>query len=293
MHHRGACRLALVACALVVGPGCAAQKGWVAREIAVISQMKVPECTYVDPKSGAVFVSNMDTATQAYWADDGAASISILRPRGEPYAMRWQEPRPDAPLHSPKGMCVFEGVLYVADNTRVVGYPVIEEATPRKLMGPDGRRLNDMATDGKAVYVSDTVAGVVYRMDSEGITRVKAPEGVNGITFFKGKMFAVSWTLHDVYELDPTGKADPVPFGLAVHFQTLDGIEVLDDGTFLVSDLKGNRVVTISPDRTTVRTLVELKTPADIGLDMARRLLYVPQFEENCVAVYRLTHEKK
>jgi hypothetical protein len=135
--------------------------------------------------------------------------------------------------------------------------------------------------------------GVVYRMDGQGVTRIKAPAGVNGITFFKGKMFAVSWTQHDVYELDPTGKGDPVPFGLAVHFRTLDGIEVLDDGTFIVSDLTGDRVATISPDRKTVRTLIDLKTPADIGLDVARRLLYVPQFEENCVAVYRLTQEKQ
>jgi len=291
--HQSVWRMALIACALVAGPGCAVQEVWVARQTAVVSQMRVPECACVDPKSGGVYVSNMDTATQGYWTDDGAASISVLRARGDPFAMRWKESKPEAPLHSPKGMCVFEGVLYVADNTRVVGYPVIEDSEPAKLMGPAGSRLNDMATDGVAVYVSDTLDGVVYRMDGRGVTRIKAPAGVNGITFFKGKMFAVSWTQHDVYELDPTGKGDPVPFGLAVHFRTLDGIEVLDDGTFIVSDLTGDRVVTISPDRMTVRTLIDLKTPADIGLDIRRRLLYVPQLEENCVAVYRLTQEKQ
>jgi len=291
--HRNVWRVALVACVLTAGSGCAARKVWVARQTAVISQMKVPECACVDPKSGAVYVSNMDTATQDYWADDGAASISVLRARGDPFAMRWKESKPDAPLHSPKGMCVLHGILYVADNTRVVAYPVLNDVEPSSFLGPTGRHLNDVATDGVAVYVSDTDAGVVYRMDSEGVTHLKAPEGVNGITFFKGKMFAVSWTRHEVYELDPTGKDDPVPFGLAEHFQTPDGIEVLEDGTFLVADLKGNRVAAISPDRRTVRTLIDLKTPADIGLDMVRRLLYVPQFEENCVAVYRLTHEEK
>ena len=291
--HQGAWRLALMACALAAGSGCAAQKGWVARETAVISRMKVPECACVDPKSGAVFVSNMDTATQEYWADDGAASISVLRPGGTPFAMPWRQSGPEAPLHSPKGMCVLDGVLYVADNTRVVAYPVTWSVEPPNLMGPTGRRLNDVATDGVAVYVSDTDAGVVYRMDARGVTRVKAPQGVNGIAFFKGRMFAVSWTCHEVYELDPTGKDEPVPFGLAEHFKTPDGIEVLEDGTLLVSDLKGNRVAAISPDRKTVRTLIELKTPADIGLDAVRRLLYVPQFEEDCVAVYSLTQQKE
>ena len=291
--HQSVWRLALIACALVAGPGCAVQEVWVARQVAVVSQLKVPECAFVDPTSGGVYVTNMDTTTQQYWADDGVASISVLRPGGSPYAMPWHQSTPEAPLHSPKGACMLDGVLYVADNTRVVGYPVIEDNEPVKLMGPSGRRLNDMATDGVAVYVSDTLAGVVYRMDGRDVTRIKAPKGVNGITFFKGKMFAVSWAQHDVYELDPTGKGDPVPFGLALHFQTLDGIEVLDDGTFIVSDLTGDRVATISPDRKTVRTLIDLKTPADIGLDIRRRLLYVPQFEENCVAVYRLTQEKQ
>ena len=291
--HQSVWRVTLVACALTAGSGCAAQKVWVAQQTAVVSQMKVPECACVDAKSGAVYVSNMDTTTQDYWVDDDAASISVLRPRGDVFAMRWKESKPEAPLHSPKGMCVLDGILYVADNTRVVAYPVMDDVEPPKLMGPTGRHLNDVATDGVAVYVSDTDAGVVYRMGAKGVARIKAPEGVNGITFFKGKMFAVSWTRHEVYELDPTGKADPVPFGLAEHFQTPDGIEVLDDGTFLVADLKGNRVAAISPDRRTVRTLIDLKTPADIGLDVVRRRLYVPQFEEDCVAVYRLTQEER
>jgi len=287
MHYRDTWPLVVIVCVLAAGSGCA-QNAWVAQEIAVVSPLKVPECACVDPKVGAVYVSNMDTTTGEYWTDDGTGCISVLRSGGVPIALRWQESNAEAPLHSPKGMCVMAGVLYVADNTRVVGYPVAQGVEPSKLAGPTGRRLNDMATDGKAVYVSDTAAGVVYRMGTEGVARIKAPAGVNGITFSKGKMFAVSWDLHEVYELDPSGKGDPVPFGLAAHFRTPDGIEVLDDGTFLVSDMKGNRVVTIAPDRRTVRTLIELQTPADIGLDEARGLLYVPQFERNCVTVCRL-----
>lgn len=296
--NRATWRLALLAGALGAAAGCggpnlqAVQPVWTAQEVALVARLQSPECALVDRTSGAVFVSNMDTATRQYWADDGTGFISFLRPGGTPVRMRWQESKADAPLNSPKGMCILEGVLYVADNTRVVGYPVTDEAEVRPLMGPAGRRLNDMASDGVSVYVSDTEAGAVYRLDREGVTRIKAPAGVNGITFFKGKMFAVSWDLHEVYELDPTGKGDPVPFGLAVHFTTPDGIEVLDDGTFLVSDMQGNRVVTISADRKTVQPLIAVRMPADIGLDIARRLLYVPQLEDNCVSIYKLDQKK-
>jgi len=166
----------------------------------------------------------------------------------------------------------------------------LEKTGPAEQMPlPGAKRLNALAAAGEVVYVSDTEAGVVYRVDPAGGTReIKAPEGVNGITFHGGKMFAVSWKLHEVYELDPSGGEAPRPFGVADHFTNLDGIEVLGDGTFIVSDFTGNKVSTIAPDRKTVRTLAELKTPADIGLDRGRGLLYVPQLKMNKAVVYRL-----
>jgi hypothetical protein len=80
-----------------------------------------------------------------------------------------------------------------------------------------------------------------------------------------------------------------VAFGLDRHFTNLDGIEVLDDGTFVVSDFTGNKVCTIPPDRSRVDTLVETPTPADIGLNRKAGLLYVPQFTSDTLSVYRLT----
>ena len=225
--------------------------------------------------------------------DDGKGSIALLSPGGTPRDMRWRASTEQVPLHSPKGMAIFKRILYVADNTRVMGYPLTGARGVKPVEGPEGRHLNDMATDGQAVYVSDTAAGVVYRMAPDGVTQVKAPAGVNGITFFKEKMYAVSWDLHEVYRLDPTGQADPVPLGLAKHFKTPDGIEVLDDGTILVSDMHGNRVAAVSPDRKHVYTLVELTTPADIGLDRQRLLLYVPQFEQDVVTVCRLMPQEQ
>ena len=89
----------------------------------------------------------------------------------------------------------------------------------------------------------------------------------------------------------PAGKKPPQPFGLASHFSRLDGIEVLDDGTFIVSDLPAKKVFSVSPDRKTVRTLAELDSPADIGLDRKRNLLYVPQFFKNQAVVFKLVNK--
>ena len=117
---------------------------------------------------------------------------------------------------------------------------------------------------------------------------------INGITFFKEKMYAVSWSEHDLYELDSGGKAEPKPFGLAKHFKNLDAVEVLRDGTFIVSDYGGGKIYTVSPDGKTVHTIIETKgdTPADFGLDRKRSLLYVPYMKSSRVVVYKLEKKK-
>ena len=120
---------------------------------------------------------------------------------------------------------------------------------------------------------------------------LKSPPSVNGITFHQGAFFAVSWDQHDIFELDPAGETDPVPFGLGAHFTHLDGIEVLDDGTFIVSDFDGNKLWAVGSDRKAIAPLADVETPADIGLDRKRMLLYVPLFMKDEVAIFRLTKD--
>jgi len=101
----------------------------------------------------------------------------------------------------------------------------------------------------------------------------------------------VSWDLHDVYELDHSGAAAPRAFGLAKAFTNLDGIEVLEDGCLIVSDFIGDKISLVSADGKSAKTLLETKTPADIGLDREGGLLYIPEFYGTDVTVYKLTAE--
>lgn len=254
--------------------------------MAVEQGFRTPEC--VVPGPAGPYVSNIDTDERAYWADDGTGFISLLAPNGATRKLRWADSSPSHPLHAPKGMCLLGHKLYVADNARVVVYDTLDTSAVETIAVPGAQQLNDVATDGQAVYVSDSAQGVIYRLGRGDAQVLRAPESVNGIAFHRGAMFAVSWGKHDVYQLDPRGKEEPVAFGLDRHFVNLDGIEVLADGTFVVSDFFGHKVCSIAPDRQTVRVLAELESPADIGVDRLRSLLYVPQFMRNTVAVYRL-----
>lgn len=271
--------------ALVV-TGCTREpRQWFAEHVSTTEGFNVPECVLVG--DGVAYVSNIESLPDEYWVDDGKGYISVLNLKGGVEIKQWIESKPGAIVHSPKGMCLLGEHLYFTDNTRLMRCS-LEGGDPEVVADGFGK-ANDLTTDGGNVWVSDTLHGKIFCMASDGTQReILAPESVNGITFHDGKMFGVSWGLHEVYELDPAGQKEPQAFGLADHFTNLDGIEVLDDGTIIVSDFMGNKVCTVSPDRSTVRTLVEVDSPADMGLNRYDGLLYIPHFMEDKVSIYRI-----
>lgn len=291
MDMRRGWAMAFVIGALAVWPAWAQgdAKTWHAEQVAVVERLHVPECVAPDPANGVAYIANVDAVEDEYWSDDGKGFVSLIASDGQMKNLRWVESKEKAIMNGPKGMVLFEGYLYINDNARLLRCPVATAGPVEVVPLPKAEHLNDAATDGRAVFVTDTTLSLINRVELTGaVTTFPAPEMINGITFFDGRMFGVSWSLHEVYELDAAGKAAPKPFGVASHFAGLDGIEVLDDGTFIVSDFVGNKVCTIAPDRKTVRTLVELESPADIGLDRTRNLLYVPQFMKDRVVVLKL-----
>jgi hypothetical protein len=266
---------------------------WQAVQVWSINALQTPESVLIDPETGHGFVTNILPRGVAegngiYWEHDGHAYITRLAPGGHLHQHRWASSTIHAPLGSPKGMALIDSVLYVADCTQVARYVVATGQPLGPVPIPGAEKLNDVASDGQYLYVSDTATGKIHRLRGSTRAEVKAPPGINGLTFADGRMFGVSVTLHDVYELDPTGEREPMPFGLSAHFRALDGIEVLPDGSFLVSDLQLHALFWISSDRRDVQPLLSVETPADFFLDRKRSLLFVPSFMGDRVVVYAL-----
>lgn len=288
--------LSLAVFSSLLGVTTAGAGEWTARKLHTLDGFDIPECVVVDAKNKVAYVSNVVAPRKGpgydrFWGHDGTGFISRIKLPAEVDMVRWQQSSPRLPLHGPKGMCIHGGWLWAADIDHVVRFPLAGGAA-EVVAVPGAQALNDMATDGTAAYVTDTKAGKCYRLRDGGKhEEIPVPPGINGITFFRGKMYGASWGEKDVYELDPAGTQPPRPFGLKSHFQTPDGIEVLDDGTFIVSDSEGNQVVTIAPDQRTVRKIIETAAPADIGFDRGRGLLYVPLFFEGRVDVYQLENK--
>ncbi len=300
MTHRLNAPLGLLAITLLAGgSGCIgrgptpewqnnATGQWTVCLVAVADGFSVPASAYVDVSNGHVYVSNIETATGQFWADDASGFISKLAPGGAINQMRWCNSTPTSFISAPKGMCILNGRLYVADNRRLLRIDLATPAGPEIIDVPDSRKLNDLATDGSAVYACDGATSKIYRIDGAAITAIDAPRSVHGITFSQGALLAVTWDTPDVYTVDPTGAAKPIPMGLTDTFDRLGSVEVLYDGTLIVSDFAGDALYAITPDGRDVKKLAALDAPGDIAIDRQRGLLYVPQFMANRVAVYKL-----
>ncbi len=263
------------------------QGGWSATPLVLLQGFRVPESVVV-ADDGTAYVTNIDSAPNEWNAVDGLGAVSRLTAEGEIDALRWIDSSPEHPISSPKGMCILDDVLYATDITRVLRFqlPGGEPLAPIEIEGAVA--LNDAAQNGESVFVTDTAGNAIYRLAEDGATKLPSPPSPNGIAFHGDEAYVVSWNLHEVYTFDPQGEEEPEPLGLAEHFTNLDGVEILDDGTILVSDFFGNKISAIAPDHATVTTLVELECPADIGLDREKGILWVPQFLIDTVSAYQL-----
>lgn len=284
--------LKLAVLCLACGLGAqAADAQWVLSQqpILRVGQMQVPESVCFDPESRLAYVSNI---VGEGWEKDYSGFITRLKPDGSVDVLRWRERTPDAVLSAPKGMCLLEGSLYVADIDMVHRF-ALEDGEAQTLVVQGAARLNDMCTDGESVYASDTETGKVWKLSAD-LSEASSFEGVpsiNGIAVAEGRFYAVSWDEPDVYELDPTGARPARAFGVGGEFVNLDGIEVLADGCMVISDFIGNKIGLVAADGKSAKVILETKTPADIGLDREGGRLFIPEFYGTEVTVHRLTAE--
>jgi hypothetical protein len=260
---------------------------WVARPVATVEGLDVPMCVEVDP-SGQVFVSNIETRTEGYWKKDGTGFISRLAPGGKLEELRWLNSTPAGILNAPKGMCILKDSLYVADIDHIVRYGLKGDEKPEIIEVGGAQRLVDLATDGKVIYASDTGRSLIYRIAGDQTTEISAPARVGAIAYDNGMIIAASSAQHELYEIDPTGMAPTKALGLATYFTDLGGVQVLSDGSLILADFGGNKICTVSPDRKTVKTILDVKSPAIIAVDQKRNLLYVPMLRQDKVAVFKL-----
>lgn len=266
-----------------------------ASQAKTISGFQTPESVLVDADQDVYFVSNINGQPLA--ADDNGF-ISKVNPETLQVDLKWIDAaKPDIILNAPKGMAILGDTLYVADLSVVRKFDRKTGQPKGEIPIPAATFLNDVASDGKAVYVTDTgmkagAGGNFEPTGTDAVWKIVAdkPQKIasgsdldrpNGVEIVDGKVWVVSFGANELYQVDKGKKTNvsKLPKG------SLDGLVHLSDGSFLVSSWDGKAVYRGKDNK--FQAIVEnVDSPADIGYDTKRHRLLIPHFMENVVSIH-------
>ncbi len=122
--------------------------------------LQLPECACYDVTTKKLYVSNV--ATDAV-AKDGKGFISTVGLNGKVENLKWV-----AGLNSPKGIHIFENILWVSCVDELVGIDIKKAAVVKRIAPKGAKFLNDVAVDSKGtVYVSDMLGNTIFSYDGK------------------------------------------------------------------------------------------------------------------------------
>lgn len=268
-----------------------------AQQKQIAEGLQTPESVLYDPQQDVYFVSNINGQALA---TDNNGYISKVNP-DTLQIQKWIEAgKNGVTLNAPKGLAVAGDTLYVADITVVRKFDRKTGAPKGQVAIPGSTFLNDLATDGKVVYVSDsglkagaggnfepTGTDAVWKITGDKAQKIASGSDLgrpNGLEVVNGNVWVVTFGGTELYQLS-SGKKTAVanlPKG------SLDGLVHLADGSFLVTSWDGKAVYRGAQAGPFTAVVENVNAPADIGYDTKRQLLLIPHFMDSIVTIHPL-----
>jgi len=240
------------------------------------------ESTLYDPAADVIYVSNGNTKAGE---KDNDGFISVINTDGTVRDLKWVEGN----LHAPKGMALLNGKLYVTDIDEVKIIDVASATIEKAIPVDSAVFLNDVATDGKQIYFSDSRTGSIFTMAPDGSYRTISTSntGVNGLECHDGHLYALDGGGLKKFSADGNYTQETINTEVTGG----DGLVILNDSTFVASRWHGE-IFFIRGGETTVilDTQAEKSNTADIGFVPGKNLVIVPTFLKNEVAAYELAY---
>ncbi|MFC1887709.1 hypothetical protein ACFLYK_02765 [Candidatus Cloacimonadota bacterium] len=247
--------------------------------------LQTPESVIYDPIDSLFYVSNI---VGDPLAADGNGYISQINTRGEIVQKKWI-----TGLNAPKGMGIYEGILFIADLTELVEIDISTSGIINKYPVQGAKLLNDIAVDEKGyVYISETAPDndIIYRF-RDGITEewhhsdyIKRPNGLyvdHGILIVgsSGTKHIAAIRLEDS-KVIKTVRVNTI----------IDGITKLDKDSYIFSDWYG-KIYHLN-DFKEVEQLIDLiplkQNAADLFYSKELDLLIVPTFFNDRIRAFQI-----
>lgn len=241
--------------------------------------LKTPESVLHDKSTATLYFSNIDGDPKA---KDGKGSIGKMGANGKDLVIEWVDG-----LNAPKGMGIYEGALYVTNIDEIVIISVAESKILNRVPVPGASFLNDITVDNQGlVYISDMGTGNIHTLDRGKLsTWLDNIKSVNGLLAVDNDLYYVA--AGTLWRSGPDRKSVKIAEGMD---SSTDGITQMRDKSFIVSCWTGV-VYHVKPDGT-VKQILDTRpqklNTADIGLDAAENILYVPTFFGNKITAYKL-----
>ncbi len=242
--------------------------------------LKVPESVLFHKDSKTLYVSTIDGAPTD---KDGKGGITKLTTDGKVDSLNWI-----SGLNAPKGMGIFNDMLYVSDIDEVVAIDIKTSAIVLRIPIEGAKFLNDIAIDPKGiVFVSDMRKGTVHRIENgQPELYMENIEGVNGLCMAGDELYLVAkgilWKAR--------GKTELLMIAEGMDEST-DGVEMTKEKNFIISSWAG-LIYYVDANTGKVQQLIDLRpqklNTADIGFDPQQEIIYVPTFSGNRVIAYQL-----
>src|SRR4051794_35656899 len=238
------------------------------------------ESTLYDPTNNIIYTSNIEGDPSK---KDGKGSIGKLKPDGTVLNARWA-----TGLNAPKGMALLNGKLYVADVDELIEINQNDGKINKRYPVSGAGFLNDVATDGRKIYVSDTKTGRVHVLDNGNVRTVTEDrDGANGLACdINGQLYILDNKGLSKYAIDNKQNQfinQAVTGG--------DGLVILDDSTYLASRWQGEiYLIKGGKEQLLLDTKADSSNTADIGYIPAEKLVLVPTFYKNKVVAYKLSY---
>ena len=266
-----------------------------------ITGFATPESVLHDVARDVYYVSNINGAPTA---KDNNGFISKVSPTGEVLALKFIGGGQDGvTLHAPKGMGLVGDRLIVADIDVIRSFDATTGALLDELPVDGATFLNDVATSGNTVVISDTGMNhdgaafspsgtdALYVLDVTSNALNKVVQGgevlprANGVAIVDDSIFVAYFGAPRIDRFDLKGAALgqwTLPAG------GLDGLVSDGAGGFYVSSWESQSIYAVSATGGAKVIKQGLAAPADIGLDAGRKVLLVPRFMDNIVEVHSL-----
>ncbi len=244
--------------------------------------LKTPESVLYDPARDLLFVANINGNPTD---KDSNGFITKLATDGSVIELEWV-----TGLHAPKGMGVYENLLFVTDIDHLVVIDIPSATIKEKVPVEESQFLNDVTVNSKGkVYFTDMRTGKIHTWyGGELATWKEGLEGPNGLYSEEDRVMLLTNGKPPAVKTVSTGNGEVNTYATGISGG--DGIEYTGmPDTYLVSDWSG-QIFLVQKDTAVslLNTRQEEINSADIGFNKGASVVYVPTFFDNRVVAYKL-----